>query len=133
MAKLIDNADREAMNNCLLTIWQKAWSEGTFIKEWKQEHRAVLPKPNKDSYNECNSYRTVSLTPILGKRFEKISSNRLKAHLENINFDRKQHAYLNKRSSTHALLKLTETVKKAILNGKVAGVVFFDFTDVLGT
>ena len=93
MAKLIDNADRETMNNCLLTIWQKAWSEGTFIKEWKQEHRAVLPKPNKDSYNECNSYRTVSLTPILGKRFEKISSNRLKAHLENINFDRENNTH----------------------------------------
>ena len=74
----------------------------------------------------------MSLTPILGKRFEKISSNRLKAHLEYINFDKKQHAYLNKRSSTHALLKLTETVKRAILNGKAAGVVFFDFTDAFG-
>ena len=74
----------------------------------------------------------MSLTPILGKRFKKISSNRLKAHLEYINFDKKQHAYLNKRSSTHALLKLTETVKRAILNGKAAGVVFFDFTDAFG-
>ena len=124
LSKLIDQAEREAMTNCLQTIWQKAWSEGVFIKEWKQEHRAVLPKPNKESYNECNSYRTVSLTSILGKRFEKISSNRLKTYLEEINFDSKQHAYLNKRSSTHALLKLTEELKKGVLNGKKAGFCF---------
>ena len=72
------------------------------------------------------------MTPILGKKFENISSNRLKVHLEHINLNKKQHAYLNKRSSTHALLKLTETVKRAILDGKVAVEVFFDFTDAFG-
>ena len=49
LPKLIDNAEREAMTNCLEILWQKAWSKGVFIKEWKQEHRAVLSKPNKES------------------------------------------------------------------------------------
>ena len=111
-SKLIDNANREAMTKCLLILWQEAWSQGVFLKDWKKEHRAVLPKPNKDDYNQCNSYRTVSLTAILGKRYEKISSNRLKTYLDSIGFDSKQHAYLlNGKSSTQALLKLTEKIK----------------------
>ena len=131
-AKLIDNAEREIMTKCLLKLWQEAWCQGVFLKDWKREHRAVLPKPNKESYNQCNSYRTVSLTAILGKRYEKISSTRLKTFLDSVNFDSKQHAYMNGRSSTHALLKLTQKIKSAILKGKVAGVVFYDFTDAFG-
>ena len=52
--------------------------------------------------------------------------------MESINFDANQHAYMKARSSTHALLALTEKLKKAILEKKVAGVVFFDFTDAFG-
>ena len=73
----------------------------------------------------------MSLTAILGKRYEKISSNRLKAYLDSTGFDSKQHAYLNGRSSKQALLKRTK-IKSAILKGKVAGVAFFDFTDAFG-
>ena len=43
-----------------------------------------------------------------------------------------QHAYLNGRSTTHSLLSLTEKLKRSILEGKIAGVVFFDFTDAFG-
>ena len=130
--KLIDNADRESMSKILQFIWNEAWMKGVFPKEWKKEHRAVLPKPGKETYNKCSSYRTVSLTSIVGKRFEKITSNRLKTYLDSIDFDVNQYAYLNGRSTTHALLTLTETLKKSILNNKIAGVVFFDFTDAFG-
>ena len=131
-AKLIDMASRHEMTYCLKLIWNKAWSQGIFLPEWKQEHRAVLPKPDKDTYHQCQSYRTVSITSIIGKRFEKMTSTRLSSYLESINFDAKQHAYLQGRSTTHALLSLIERLQKAILNGKVAAVVFFDFTDAFG-
>ena len=68
-AKLIDNADREQMHQCLKFLWNTAWCKGHFISEWKKENRVVLPKPGKDCYNECSSYRTVSITPFVGKRF----------------------------------------------------------------
>ena len=113
-------------------LHEKSWKNGVFIKEWKKEHRAVLPKPDKETYHECSSYRTVSLTSILGKRFEKITSLRLTTYLDSIDFDVNQHAYMKARSSTHALLALTEKLKKAILEKEVAGVVFFDFTDAFG-
>ena len=125
-------ASRQEMTYCLKFIWNKAWSQGVFLPEWKQEHRAVLPKPDKDTYHQCQSYRTVSITSIIGKRFEKMTSARLSSYLESINFDTKQHAYLQGRSTTHALISLIERLQKAILNGKVAAVVFFDFTDAFG-
>ena len=55
-AKLIDNADREAMTKILLCIWNEAWTKGVFPSDWKMEHRAVIPKPGKETYNECSSY-----------------------------------------------------------------------------
>jgi len=72
--KVIDKADRNLMHLCLKYLWNKAWTEGIFPEVWKQENRVVIPKPGKDSYNDCNSYRTVSFTSVLGKRFEHITS-----------------------------------------------------------
>jgi len=61
------------MHECLKFLWNKAWQSGYFIKNWKQEKRIVIPKPGKDNYNECNSYRTISITSCIGKRSENIT------------------------------------------------------------
>ena len=60
-ANLIDFADREQMHRCLKLLWNKSWSSGCFIKSWKKENRVVLPKPGKEDYTECNSYRLLQL------------------------------------------------------------------------
>ena len=117
-SELIDKCSRKEMIQCLQLMWGKSWRDGIFIKDWKKEHRAVLPKPDKPSYHECSAYRTVSLTSILGKRFEKITSNRLTTYLDSINFDVNQHAYMKTRSSTHAILTMTERLKKLFLRRK---------------
>ena len=132
-ANLIDNANRVFMEECLKFIWNKCWSDGLFLKNWKQEERVVLPKPDKDDYNECSAYRTVLLTGILGKRFEIMGARRLVAELEVKGFDADQFAYLKNRSATQALLVFGESVKNAVLTGKEAGAVFFDFTDAFGS
>jgi len=48
------------------------------------------------------------------------------AFLESTDFDMDQFAYLKRRSTTQALLTVTEKVKKGLLGSK-AGVLFFDF------
>ena len=132
-ADLVDNADRESMEQCLLLLWQKGWAQGQFPSAWKLEHRSVLPKPDKEDYHETSAYRTVALTSILGKRFESITARRLSCHLASNGFDENQFAYLKGKSTTQALLLLTERLKKAIFEKKVAGAVFFDFTDAFGS
>jgi len=132
-AKLIDKAERTVMHECLKILWNKAWCNGYFMREWKMENRVIIPKPGKENYNDCNSYRTVSVTACVGKRFEYITSQRLMILLECGNFDRDQYAYLKKRSGTQALLLLVEKVKKGMLNGQKAGAVFFDYSDAFGS
>jgi len=73
-ARLIDRASRKQMEECLSVLWNKSWSQGYFAKVWKDEDRAVIPKAGKDDYHDCGSYRTVSITSSLGKRFEYITS-----------------------------------------------------------
>ena len=55
---------------------------------WKDGDRAVIPKAGKDDYHDCGSYRTVSITSSLGKRFEYITLRRLIAVLEDSNLIR---------------------------------------------
>ena len=129
---LIDNAERDSMRNCLLFLYNSAWDNGLFLAEWKEEDRAVLPKGGKDDYHETNAYRTISLTAVLGKRFEKISSGRLLAVLEELGFDPNQFAYLLERSGVQALISLIERVQIARKEKKKVGAVFFDFTDAFG-
>jgi len=75
----------------------------------------------------------VSVTCCLGKRFKHIMSQRLVAVLESLKFDMDRFAYIRKRSATQALLILIEKVKKALIKGEKAGVIFFDFTDAFGS
>jgi len=103
-SSLIDKADREWMHLCLKFIWNRAWNKGCFPKLWKQETRVVIPKPGKDNYNECSSFRTISITSCIGKRFEYITSQRLAAVLHSCNFDPYQFAYLRNRSCTQAAM-----------------------------
>ena len=129
---LLDKADRTQITRCLLLLWNQAWSCGYFSKDWKSENRVVIPKPGKDDYHQCGSYRTISITSCLGKRFERISSQRLVAILADLHFDPLQFAYLKNRSTTQALLMVVEKVKQGLIAGNKAGVVFFDFTDAFG-
>ena len=129
---LIDGAERENMISCLDYIWNKAWKEGKFLTDWKEEQRAVLAKYGKDDYHIVESYRTVSLTAVLGKRFEKISAQRILGILEERGFDIDQYAYLEGRSVTQALISIIETLKIAKKNNQSVGAVFFDFSDAFG-
>ncbi len=93
----------------------------------------MIDKPGKEDYHVCSSYKTVSIKTILGKHFGKVTSRRLMACLEEINFDVNQYAYMQGRIAAQLLLYITQTAKSAIANNLVAGSVFYDFTDALGS
>ena len=93
----------------------------------------MIPKLDKKDFHHCNSYRTVSVTAVLGKRFKKISWRRLMAVMEEMGFDVDQFAYMESRSTTQAMLTLFERVKLGLLEGRSCGAIFFDFTDAFGS
>ena len=104
IADIIDKADRGEMEKVLVILFNQFWREGTFARNWKKEKRIVLLKPFCTTYNKVNSYRTISITDILGKRMERITSKRLSCKLLSEGFDPNQFAYLSKRSAVQALL-----------------------------
>ena len=132
-AKLVDNADRTLMHECLRILRNKVWAAGCFPSEWKKENRIVIPKPGKAHYNECSAYRTVSVTSCLGKRLEHITSQRFITLLKSQNFDFDQFAYLKNKSVTPAILMVVEKIKKGLIQGQKAWAMFFDFTDAFGS
>ena len=130
---MIDKAHREKLTECLYRLWNKIWKSHAIPMQWKLEHRKLIPKPGKDSYNDCSAYRTVSITDMFGKRLEKVVSARLTSELERQGFDEDQFAYLTHRSSTQAVLSLVEMIKRNIHSQSITGVLFFDFTDAFGS
>jgi len=132
-ALMIDKAHRETLTECLYILWNKIWISHVVPMHWKLEHRKLIPKPGKDSYNYCSAYRTVSITDLFGKRLEKVVSARLTSELEHQGFDEDQFAYLAHRSSTQAVLSLVETIQRNTLSHGITGVLFFDFTDAFGS
>ena len=121
------------MSECLLRLWNKVWSTGEVPSQWKLEHRKLIPKHGKESYNECGAYRTVSITDILVKRLEKVILDRITCRFGSHGFDENQFAYLKRRISTQAVLLLAEVIKTNVLSENCIGVVFFDFTDTFGS
>jgi len=113
-AMMIDKADRSLMNR-LHRLWSKISQSSELPSKWKLEHTILLPKPGKETYHECSSYRTISVTDMLGKRLERIIAARLVCQLEEEGFD--EFAYLKRRSSTQAVLSLVEAVKSNMLQG----------------
>ena len=82
--------------HCLGMLWNTEWEAGVFVSDWELENRNVIPKPGKDDYNDCNSYRTISITSRLGKQYHIISYLRL------INFVKTQSNTINEVSRVNS-------------------------------
>ena len=94
----------------------------------------VIPVYKKDDSLGCNNYSPISLLPNISKIFGKIIEDRLSKFLEESKgLFSKQFGFRNKHSTTHALIDLTETIRKALDNDEVACGVFLDFQKALDT
>ena len=58
-----------------------------------------MAKLSKTDFHNVNAYRTVSLTAMVGKRYEKITSRRLLACIDEKGFDLDQYALSRRKKS----------------------------------
>ena len=83
---------------------------------------------------DCNNYKPISLLPNISKIFEKLIRDRLSKFLEESKcLFSKQFGFRYKHSTTHALIDLTETIRKALDNDEFACGVFLDFKKAFDT
>ena len=101
---------------------------GYYPALWKRDNRIYLKKPGKDNYHVEKSYRSISISNILGKVFERIilkeATNILTENgfLENKNL----YAYQKNKNAPQALLPLVEQMHTCITEGKFGIAVMAD-------
>ena len=73
----------------------------------------VIPIFKKENPLLCKNYRPISLLPIFSKIFEKLIYTRMYEYIDtnDLLYD-KQFGFRNKHSTNHALISLTESIKK---------------------
>ena len=86
------------------------------------------------STQDVNNYRPISLLSIFDKIIEKIVHKNLYFFLEahNILFDN-EFGFRKNNSTTHALIQITELIKKSIDKGKYGCGIFIDLRKAFDT
>ncbi|GFR33671.1 probable RNA-directed DNA polymerase from transposon BS [Trichonephila clavata] len=93
---------------------------------WKTAVIVPILKPGKDP-TDPQSYRPISLLPVLSKIAEKIILARLNDHLDNHKIlIPEQHGFRPRLSTSHQLLRVVEFIKEANDRNQCTAAVFLD-------
>ena len=101
----------------LLTIFNACWEY--HVWPWTESRVVFKRKPNKGRYDECFSYRPLSLSSYIGKTLERILATRSKSHhdVNELHWD-EQEGFRSKRNTTQLLYRflfLFENAKRSRL------------------
>lgn len=94
----------------------------------------VTPLHRKESRLNFRNYRPISLLSVYSKIFEKLIYTRVYSYL--VKFDliyAKQFGFRNNHSCNHAIITLTEHIKKLLDEGQVVCGVFVDLEKAFDT
>lgn len=110
----------------LLNFYQLCWRVGTIPAEWKRATIVPIPKPGKPRANP-SSYRPISLTPHLGKLYERILKPRLEHFCESRGvIPLAQAGFRKGRGVTDHTVRLAAHVKKALSRRHSTLATFYD-------
>ena len=92
-----------------------SFTNGQFPMKGRETH--IIPSYKKGDKLECSNYRSISLLPNISKIIEKTMYTRLYKFLEKYSFlCKKQFGFRNSHSPNHALISITEKIKKSLDN-----------------
>ncbi|KAI4476230.1 hypothetical protein M0804_013770 [Polistes exclamans] len=110
----------------LTIIYNAALRVHYFPSTWKLAEIIMLPKPNKDPH-DVNSYRPISLLPLLSKLLEKKIFIRMKKIISAKNLiPNHQFGFRNKHSTVEQVHRLTNTIITALENKEYCSAFFID-------
>lgn len=105
--KLLD----ERHQSVLLELLNRCWREGVFPEVWKRANITILRKAGDRDWALPESYRPISLLPVVGKTYERLVHSRLMTEvMENSLISNNQYGFMPGRGTTDALLKITSTI-----------------------
>ncbi|GFV35629.1 probable RNA-directed DNA polymerase from transposon X-element [Trichonephila clavipes] len=110
----------------LTNIINNILTVGYFPNIWKTASVIPILKPGKDP-TLPDSFRPISLLPVLSKITEKLIQKRLCQHLnDNDILIPQQHGFRAGLSTSHQLLRVVEYIKTGFRDRKSTGAVFLD-------
>ncbi|GFU36889.1 RNA-directed DNA polymerase from mobile element jockey [Trichonephila clavipes] len=110
----------------LTNIISNIFITGHFPDHWKTASVIPILKPGKSRCSP-DSYRPISLLPVLSKITEKLILTRLNSHLtENNILISQQHGFRPRLSTSHQLLRVVEYIKTGFKDDKYTGAIFLD-------
>ena len=94
----------------------------------------AIPIFKKDSKLLVSNYRPISLLSNINKVLEKLMFDRVYKFLEKFScLYSHQYGFRSKHSTNHALINITETIRRAMDGGEIAGGVFVDLQKAFDT
>ena len=110
-----------------------SFNKGIYIENLKIAKTIPTFKENGSNL-ECSNYRPISLLSNINKIFEKLMHERLYKFLTDHNcIYELQFGFRHGHSTTHALISLTEQIRKALDSDKYVGGVFIDLKKAFDT
>ena len=109
-----------------------SFSTGLFPKILNQAK--IIPIFKKGDQQDCNNYKPISLLSNISTIIQKLIRRQLYAFLEFKNYlYTNQFGFRNLHSTNHALITITEKIRKAIDNGEITRGVFLDLKKTFDT
>ena len=110
----------------LSIIINNSFKLGEFPDSLKEAR--VTPLFKEGDKTKINNYRPISVLPTLSKIFEKVAHKQLYQFLEiNSILDQHQYGFRTKRSTTQAIINLTQYLYKNLDSNKIIFSIFLDF------
>lgn len=108
-------------------IFNTILTSSKFPASWKMSK--VIPIPKTNSPKTLNDYRPISIVPFLSKAFERIVYNQLNEHIQLNNLlSPLQSGFRTSRSTTTALLSITNEVRLELDDKNISVLAFLDFS-----
>jgi hypothetical protein len=116
----------------ITVIINKSITQCKFPTEWKKSN--VIPIPKCSSPIEMKDFRPISILPLMSKILEKVVHEQInKFLLQSNQTDPMQSGFKAKHSTSTAVLKITEDIRKATDSGELTILILLDFSKAFDT
>lgn len=123
---------KEVLSLPISLIFQTSYANGIVPEDWKNANVTAIHK--KSDKHIADNYRPISLTSVICKLMESITSDALVCHMKSNNlFTNKQFGFLKGRSATLQLLNVLDDWTKLLDAGISIDVVYTDFQKAFDT
>ena len=116
----------------LVRLFNESLKNGVFPPAWKKALLVAIKKTNVPS--SCSDFRPVALLCFLSKVLEKLVHDQITAYLRtNKLLDPLQTGFRQYSSTTTALIKLTDDIRRGMANRQMTFLLQFDFSKAFDT